>query len=307
MALKIIFMGTPKFSVPILDSIHQSNHKIIEVYTQPPTKKNRGQKVHLSPVHTFSKKNNIPVRHPNQIDTNEELEHIDKLKADLVIVAAYGKILPRSLLNLKNLKFINIHASLLPKWRGSAPIHRAIMNSDPETGISIMKIVPKLDSGPVMMSSKIKIQKDTNYEILSDQLSKMGSELIIKSLKLLENNEEKFIEQNEKESTYAKKISKEESQINWNETASQIIAKINALHQNPGCWFNLDGLRIKVTKAIEVSGNGTPGEIIDENLVIACGKKAIKILELTRQGKQNMSASNFLKGKNIPIGTNLDK
>ena len=170
-------MGTPEFSVPILDSIYQSNHKIIEVYTQPPTKKNRGQKVHLSPVHTFAKKNNIPVRHPNQINTNDELEHIDKLKADVVIVVAYGKILPRSLLNLKKLKFINIHASLLPKWRGSAPIHRAIMNSDQETGISIMKIVPKLDSGPVMMSSKIKIQKDTNYEKLSNQLSKMGSEL----------------------------------------------------------------------------------------------------------------------------------
>ncbi len=307
MALKIIFMGTPEFSVPILESLHQSNHKIIEVYTQPPTKKNRGQKVHFSPVHIFSKQNNIPVRHPIHINTNEELEHIEKLKADVVIVVAYGKILPRSLLNLKNLKFINIHASLLPKWRGSAPIHRAIMNSDRETGISIMKIIPKLDAGPVMMSSKIKIQKDANYEKLSKQLSKMGSELIITSLKLLENKKEKFIEQNEKDATYAKKVSKDESQINWNETAGQIIAKINALHQNPGCWFYLDGLRIKITRAIEVNGNGAPGEIIDENFVIACGKKAIKILELTRQGKQNMSASNFLKGNKIPIGTNLNK
>ncbi len=307
MALKIIFMGTPEFSVPILESLHQSNHKIIEVYTQPPTKKNRGQKVHFSPVHIFSKQNNIPVRHPIHINTNEELEHIEKLKADIVIVVAYGKILPRSLLNLKNLKFINIHASLLPKWRGSAPIHRAIMNSDRETGISIMKIIPKLDAGPVMMSSKIKIQKDANYEKLSKQLSKMGSELIITSLKLLENKKEKFIEQNEKDATYAKKVSKDESQINWNETAGQIIAKINALHQNPGCWFYLDGLRIKITRAIEVNGNGAPGEIIDENFVIACGKKAIKILELTRQGKQNMSASNFLKGNKIPIGTNLNK
>jgi len=306
MALKIIFMGTPEFSVPILESLHQSNHKIIEVYTQPPTKKNRGQKVHFSPVHIFSKENNIPVRHPIHINTNEELEHIEKLKADVVIVVAYGKILPRSLLNLKNLKFINIHASLLPKWRGSAPIHRAIMNSDRETGISIMKIIPKLDAGPVMMSSKIKIQKDANYEKLSKQLSKMGSELIITSLKLLENKKEKFIEQNEKDATYAKKVSKDESQINWNETAGQIIAKINALHQNPGCWFYLDGLRIKITRAIEVNGNGAPGEIIDENFVIACGKKAIKILELTRQGKQNMSASNFLKGNKIPIGTNLN-
>ena len=300
-------MGTPEFSVPILESLHQSNHKIIEVYTQPPTKKNRGQKVHFSPVHIFSKENKIPVRHPIHINTNEELEHIEKLKADVVIVVAYGKILPRSLLNLKNLKFINIHASLLPKWRGSAPIHRAIMNSDRETGISIMKIIPKLDAGPVMMSSKIKIQKDANYEKLSKQLSKMGSELIITSLKLLENKKEKFIEQNEKDATYAKKVSKDESQINWNETAGQIIAKINALHQNPGCWFYLDGLRIKITRAIEVNGNGAPGEIIDENFVIACGKKAIKILELTRQGKQNMSASNFLKGNKIPIGTNLNK
>ena len=307
MALNLIFMGTPDFAVPILQSIKFSEHKILCVYTQTPKKKNRGQKKGLTPIHEFSKQNNLNVRHPEKLDTEEEIEFFKKEKPDVVVVVAYGKILPKRLLNIKNIQFINVHASLLPKWRGAAPIQRAIMNLDKETGISIMKIIPKLDAGPVMMSSKIKIQKDANYEKLSKQLSKMGSELIITSLKLLENKKEKFIEQNEKDATYAKKVSKDESQINWNETAGQIIAKINALHQNPGCWFYLDGLRIKITRAIEVNGNGAPGEIIDENFVIACGKKAIKILELTRQGKQNMSASNFLKGNKIPIGTNLNK
>ncbi len=302
MALKIIFMGTSEFSVPILKSLYYSEHNILEVYTQAPRKKNRGQKIEISPIHKFSLKNKITVRYPDKINAKEEVEHIKQVKPDIVIVVAYGKILPKKLLNIKDLKFINIHASLLPKWRGAAPIHRAIMNLDKETGISIMQIEAGLDTGPIMMSAKIKILKNTNYKNLSNQLSKMGSELILKSLKLIENKEEKFIKQNNQDATYAKKIEKTEAKINWNETGEKIIAKINALHQNPGCWFELDGSRIKITKAVEINKRGSPGQILENNLTIACGEKAIQILELTKEGKQNMSASEFLLGHKVQLG-----
>ena len=163
-------MGTPNFAVPILKSLHKSNHKILEVYTQPPKKKNRGQKISLSPIHNFSNEEKIPVRLPLELDTQEEFEYIKKLNPDVVIVVAYGKILPPDFIDIENTLFINVHASLLPKWRGAAPIQRAIMNRDNETGISIMRIVPKLDAGPVLLKSEIRIAKETNYEQLSNQI-----------------------------------------------------------------------------------------------------------------------------------------
>ena len=175
MPLKILFMGTPNFAVPILEAIHHSNHTVLEVYTQPPNRKNRGQKISFSQVHEYSNKMNIPIRYPALLDIQEELEHIKKIEPDIVIVVAYGKILPTKLLNLENTMFINVHASLLPKWRGAAPIQRAIMNCDSETGISIMKIEPKLDTGPILMKSKIKITKEINHEELSVKMSKLGA------------------------------------------------------------------------------------------------------------------------------------
>ena len=198
MALKIIFMGTPEFSVPIFKSIYETNNKILEVYTQPPKKKNRGQKIINSPIHEHSKKLSISVRNPIVFD-DEEINHIENLKPDLVIVVAYGKILPKKLLNLKDILFINVHASLLPKWRGAAPIQRAIMNMDQETGVSIMKIVPELDAGPVLIQSKIKITKETNHKELSGKMSELGAKLILDTLKIIENKKVNFIEQNELE------------------------------------------------------------------------------------------------------------
>ena len=182
MSFKIIFMGTPEFAVPILKTIFESKNKILEVYTQPPNKKNRGQKIHKSPIHLLSEKLDIPVRHPISLKEKNELEHIKELKPDIVIVVAYGQIIPTNLLNLENILFLNIHASLLPKWRGAAPIQRSILNLDQESGVSIMKIVPKLDSGPVLIQSKIKISQETTYEKLSNQMSKIGSRLILEAL-----------------------------------------------------------------------------------------------------------------------------
>jgi methionyl-tRNA formyltransferase len=305
MSFKIIFMGTPLFAVPVLECLNNSTHKILEVYTQPPKKKNRGQKISFSPVHKYSNKNNLPIRNPLTLKSEEEYEHIKKINPDIVVVVAYGKILPKKILDLKNIIFINIHGSLLPKWRGAAPIQRAIMNCDKETGISIMKIVPKLDAGPIMMKEKIKISKETNYEQLSNQMSKLGAQLILKSLELIKNDEAKFIEQNDKDATYAKKIDKLESKIDWKLEAKNVVAKINAFYPNPGSWFDLKGSRIKAIKAVEINMKGNPGEVINNNFTIACSQNSVQILELQKEGKNKISAIEFLKGNKLEVGSNI--
>lgn len=305
MSLKVLFMGTPQFAVPILKSIYDSNHTVLSVYTQPPKKKDRGQNKNITPVHEVSNKINLEVRHPEFLDENE-IQYIKNLKPDIVVVVAYGKILPTKLLNLKEIKFINVHASLLPKLRGAAPIQRAIMNLEKETGISIMKIEPKLDTGPILMKSKVKISQETNYTDLSDKLSQLGSELIINSLELIYKKKDEYLPQEENKATYAKKITKEESKIYWNIKAKNLIAKINALNPNPGCWFELQGSRVKVTRAIEVKLSGKPGFILDNKLTVGCSENAIQILELKKEGKKLLKANDFLKGNKLEIGHNLN-
>ncbi len=305
MALKIIFMGTPDFAVPILQSIKESNHQILEVYTQPPQKKNRGQKESFTSVYNFSIINNISIRHPEKLDTVEEINFFKKAKPDVVVVVAYGKIIPKNILDIQNIKFINVHASLLPKWRGAAPIQRSIMNLDNETGISIMKIIPKLDAGPVMMKSKVEINEDTNYENLSNKLSLLGAKMIIETLDLIEKKKAIFKKQNENEASYAHKIEKKETKIIWNKKAKEIIGKINGLYPNPGCWFLYKGLRLKINKAKEVSLKGPPGEILNEKFTIACSENAIEILEIQKEGKKSMSISEYLRGNIIQIGQNV--
>ena len=296
-------MGTPNFSVPILKAINDSNHKIIEVYSQPPNKKSRGLKVQNSAVHDYAEQLNISVRCPVKLDEETEINHLKKLKPDLIVVVAYGKILPEKLLNIKNLIFLNVHASLLPRWRGAAPIQRAIMKGDKETGISIMKIVPKLDAGPILIQSKLSISKEINYEQLSEKMSDLGAKLIIDALELIKNNKANFTPQDESKVIYAKKIEKIESKIDWNESAEEILAKIRAFNPNPGTWFELNKARIKITKAIAVEKTGKVGAIIDTNkMIIACKKNAVQILELKKEGKKLMPVNEFLKGNKIKIG-----
>ena len=303
MSLKVVFMGTPSFSVPILKAIINSNHKILEVYSQPPNKKNRGLRVQNSAVHDYADKLNIPVRCPVKLDDESEINHLKKLKPDLVVVVAYGKILPEKLLNIENLSFLNVHASLLPRWRGAAPIQRAIMMGDKETGISIMKIVPKLDAGPILIQSKLSINNKINYEEMSEKMSDLGAKLIIDALELIKNNKANFTPQDETKVVYAKKIAKIESKINWNESAEEILAKIRAFYPNPGTWFELNGKRIKITKAITVEKTDKVGAIIDPNkMIIACKKNALQILELKKEGKKLMQVNEFLKGNKIKIG-----
>ena len=304
--MKIIFMGTPKFAVPILKSIYKSGHKILEVYTQPATKSGRGQKINYSDIFKCAEQLNLKIRSPDTLDADEEINHIKKLKPDLVVVAAYGKILPTRLLNIDKLIFINAHASLLPKWRGAAPIQRAIINMDSETGVSIMKIIPKLDAGPVMLQGKIKISQEMSFEDLSKKMSEIAANLILESIKLIENNNVIFTEQKDFEATYAKKIQKNESRVNWNESAKKIIAKVNAFHPNPGCWFELSETRIKIVKAIEVEKSGKVGTIVDNKMTIACSKNAVKILEIKKEGKKQMSVDDYLKGNKIRVGQKVN-
>ena len=304
MSLKIIFMGTPEFAVPILDSIKNSKHKILTVYTNPPKKSNRGQKINLSPIHIYANEAKIKVRNPKILNT-DEARYIESLKADLAVVVAYGKILPTEILKLDNLLFLNIHASLLPRWRGAAPIQRAIMNMDKETGISIMKITHKLDAGPVMLKGKIIIEKNDNFSSLSKKLSILASKLIISSLNIVEKKTVNFIDQDETMVTYAKKINKEELKINWKDSARALVAKINGLSTSPGVWFKHNNVRIKIIKALENEKSGSNGEILDENLTVACGKNSIKILTVQKEGKNIMDTKEFLKGYKILKGEKL--
>ena len=297
-------MGTPEFSIPSLEYLIKSKHKVVCVYTQPSKKKSRGQKFKKTPVHIFSEKNGIKVRTSKLTDKNELIKFKD-LKPDLVIVVAYGQIIPNSFLQISNLSFLNVHASLLPKWRGAAPIERAILNGDKETGVSIMKIKNELDAGPYVMQTRIKINTETNSGELKEKLSILGAKTLIQSIDLILSNKGNFTDQNDKEVSYAKKIKKEETKINWQEDAEKIILKINAFSPKPGAWFYFNKLRIKIHKAKIVNLSGKPGTLLDDELTVATKKNAIKILKLQKEGKNIVDAADFLKGNKVNKNTIL--
>tara|TARA_X000000368_G_scaffold414710_1_gene405055 strand:+ start:734 stop:1651 length:918 start_codon:yes stop_codon:yes gene_type:complete len=301
MQKKIVFMGTPEFSVQTLEVLFKSNYKVECVYTQPPKKSFRGQKVKASPIEIIAKKFNLNIRNPIKLD-NKDYKYLKSIKPFIVIVVAYGQIIPKNFLELSEMGFLNIHASLLPKWRGAAPIQRSIMNQDEETGISFMKIEEGLDEGPYLKQIKIKIDNQTTSKVLSEKLSKIGAENILECLSLIENGEAKFIKQNASKATYAKKINKKESKINWEDSAKNILSKINGLNPSPGAWFEYGGLRYKVWKAVISDQSGKAGEIIDEKLTIACKEKSLRIIEIQKEGKNKMLTKDFLLGIKISLG-----
>jgi methionyl-tRNA formyltransferase len=298
MPLKIIFMGTPEFSVPTLKALIDQNYEVLMIYTQPPKKSKRGQKVNISPIQIFSEKKNIPFRSSEILDNNE-YKFIKNLSADLGVVVAYGKLIPKNILETTKLGFLNIHASLLPKWRGAAPIQRSIMNGDKKTGIIIMKIQEKLDSGPIMASHELELNSNSTYGEVEKKLSDVGANLLIECLQTIEKGNSKFIEQVHSEATYAKKISKKEAKIDWNLSADKIVAHIHGLNPNPGAWFEFQKERIKVWKAKKLLLNGRPSTVLDENLTVACQSNSIQILEIQREGKKKQSTKDFLLGKKI--------
>ena len=308
MLKKIVFMGTPFFAVPILKSLYQNGYSVSVVYTQPPQKSQRGQKINKSPIQGISETLKIEYRTPSSLKNNkEEYNYLKELDADIAIIVAYGQIIPKEYLSLVKKGFINIHASLLPKWRGAAPIQRSIMNLEKETGVSIMKIGEKLDTGPVCNSYKLNIETDDNSETIAEKLSALASEKILDNIdKILEDKIE-FKEQNHNEATYAAKIEKTEGQINWRETAESIIGKINGLYPSPGAFFIYNGERYKILKASLALSSGNVGEVLDNYLEIGCGnKKSIKILEIQRQGKRPQNIGEFMLGSQIEKGSNLN-
>ena len=307
MLKKIVFMGTPIFAVPVLKSLYQNGYQVSVVYTQPPQKSQRGQKINKSLIQSLSETLNIKFRTPLSLKNNrEEYEYLKKLDADLGIVVAYGQIIPNEILNLTKKGFINIHASLLPKWRGAAPIQRSIINLDKQTGITIMKINNKLDSGPIFNSYKIDISNNENAEIISNKLSLLGAEKILDNIDNILDDEIEFKEQNHADATYANKIEKSEGKIDWNNKAENIIGKINGLYPSPGAWFIYKGERFKILKAEISEGKGKPGIILDEYFKVACNNKSIKILEIQRQGKRPQKINEFMLGSQIKEGSNLN-
>ena len=297
-------MGTPMFAVPILKSLYQNGYPISDVYTQPPQKSQRGQKINKSPIQGISETLNLEFRTPKYLkDNNDEYEYFRSINADLVIVVAYGQIIPREFLKLTKKGFINIHASLLPKWRGAAPIQRSIMNLDRETGISIMKIAEQLDTGPVCNTYKIDLDNNLNSSDVADKLSLIAAEKILENIDNILGDKTKFIEQDHSKATYASKIQKGEGEINWNDSAQKIIGKINGLYPVPGTFFIHKGERYKILKGEIGNGIGNPGEIVSDYLEVACGNnQSIKIKEIQRQGKKPQNIGEFKLGSQIKKG-----
>ncbi|MDB3888429.1 methionyl-tRNA formyltransferase [Candidatus Pelagibacter sp.] len=307
MAKKIVFMGTPMFAVPILNSLYQNGYPISDVYTQPPQKSQRGQRINKSPIQGIAETLNLKFRTPKFLkNNNEEYEYFKKIEADLAIVVAYGQIIPKDFLNLTKKGFINIHASILPKWRGAAPIQRSIMNLDKETGVSFMKIAEQLDTGPVSNMYKINLEKNLNASDVAEKLSSIVAEKILDNIDDVLEDKAKFVEQDHLNATYASKIEKMEGKIDWNNNAKKIIGKINGLYPVPGAFFIFNGERYKILKAEIGNAAGNPGEVISDYLEVVCGdNQSIKVNEIQRQGKKPQNIGEFMLGSQIKKGSTI--
>jgi len=305
MLKKIVFMGTSFFSVPILKSLYQNGYPISVVYTQPPKKSNRGMSVSPTPIQSLSETLNLKIRTPSSLKNNkEEYEYLKKLNADIAIVVAYGQIIPKEILSLTKKNFINIHASLLPKWRGAAPIQRSIMNLDKQTGISIMKLEEKLDTGPICNSYPLNILENENSENLSERLSLLAAEKILDNIDAILEDKAVFKSQDDTKATYANKILKSEARINWSESARNIAGKVNGLF--PNSFFFYQNQRYKILKVELSSKIGESGDVLSDNLEIACKEGAIKVLEIQKEGKRPQKINEFMYGSQIKKGSNLN-
>ena len=302
--MKLVFMGTPNFSVPALKALAQSNHQICAVYSQPPRPAGRGKKLRLSDVHKEALDLGLTIHNPTNFKSDKDRTIFRKLKADIAIVVAYGLILPNQILSAPKFGCLNIHASLLPRWRGAAPIQRAIMEGDDETGVCIMKMEEGLDTGPILSSRKIQIKENDNAKILSERLSLVGSKLIVEVLDAL--SEFKAYSQSAAGVTYARKIEKSETKIDWSLPAKTINRKIRALSPFPGAWTEINGERIKLLASKVINKENEPGMVLDKGFSIACGQKAVEITEAQRPGKSAQKSDVFLRGFRLQEGSKLD-
>ncbi|WP_299750090.1 methionyl-tRNA formyltransferase [uncultured Tateyamaria sp.] len=301
--MRVIFMGTPDFSVSALDALHAAGHEIACVYTQPPRPAGRGKKDRPSPVQARAEALGLEVRHPVSLRDAEAQADFAALNADIAVVVAYGLILPQPVLDAPTHGCLNIHASLLPRWRGAAPIHRAIMAGDAETGVCIMQMEAGLDTGPVLTREATAIGATETTAELHDRLADLGAALIVKTLEQLPALTAE--PQPEHGVTYAAKIEKAEAAIDWTQDAVEVDRKIRGLSPFPGAWFEHDGMRIKVLGSELAEGSGLAGTILDDGLTIACGQGAVRLTRLQRAGKGAQDAEMFLRGMPLPKGTQL--
>lgn len=298
-ALRIVFMGTPDFAVPALKALHDAGHEIVAVYSQPPRPKGRGQQVQKSPVHLYAEEQGIPIFNPKSLKNAEAQDEFKKLNADVAVVAAYGLILPKAVLDAPKYGCINIHASLLPRWRGASPIQHAIWSGDPETGITLMQMDEGLDTGAVISMERIAITDKTTSSSLHDELSALGGNMIVKAMDELANNGAlKSVPQND-ESTYAPMLKKENGKINWSLSAAMIDRQIRALNPWPGTWAEFEGKRIRILAAEISPAKGNPGEILDRHGNIGHG---LKILKIQPEGKNAMDFSAAVNGGYLKVG-----
>ncbi|AXT35400.1 methionyl-tRNA formyltransferase [Phaeobacter sp. LSS9] len=301
--MRIVFMGTPDFSVPVLNALVEAGHEIAAVYCQPPRPAGRGKKDRPTPVHARAEALGLEVLHPVSLKDAQQQVEFAELNADVAVVVAYGLILPQAVLDAPRQGCLNIHASLLPRWRGAAPIHRAIMAGDAQTGVCIMQMEAGLDTGPVLMREATDIGAEETTAELHDRLSEMGANLIVRALTQLPGLTPEV--QPDDGVTYAHKIDKAEARVDWTRPASEVDQQIRGLSPFPGAWCEIDGQRVKLLASRVVDGAGAAGKVLDDALRVACGEGAIELLKLQRAGKGAQAREIFLRGFPVTAGTQL--
>ena len=309
MSLRTIFMGTPDFAVPTLSALLGHGHEIVACYSRAPAPAGRGMALRLSPVHQAAERFGIPVLTPSTLRTPEALDEFRSHQADVAIVVAYGMLLPKGILDVPPLGCLNLHASLLPRWRGAAPIQRAIMAGDPETGVAVMKMAEGLDTGPVGMVERLVIAPELNAGEAHEILARLGADLMVRALAALGRGGLSFREQSTEGVTYARKISNDECKIDWSASAQTIHDHIRGLAPFPGAYTMIDlgkgPERVKILRATRAEGAGAPGQILDDALTIACGNGALRLLDLQRAGAKALPVDLFLRGVSLPAGQRI--
>ncbi len=302
MSLRLAFMGSPHFALPTLEALIAAGHDIACIYSQPARPAGRGKQDRPTPVGAFAAQHGIALRTPKSLKNAEAQEAFAALNLDAAIVVAYGLILPQAILDAPRLGAFNLHASLLPRWRGAAPIQRAIMAGDTVTGVQVMRMEAGLDTGPVLASAETEIAFDDTASSLHDRLAQLGAPLLVDALAQLERGEAKETPQSNEGVTYAHKITPADARIDWSQPARLVDCQIRGLSPAPGAWFELDGVRMKALHSRLGRGDGAPGEILDDELLIACGQGAVRLLSVQREGRAALPAADFLRGQPVPAG-----
>jgi methionyl-tRNA formyltransferase len=306
MSLRLIFMGTPDFAVPTLLALVAAGHDMAAVYTRAPKPAGRGMDMQVTPIEHEARKLALPVLTPKTLRDDEAQAEFRAHNADAAVVVAYGLILPKAVLDAPRLGCFNVHASLLPRWRGAAPINRAVMAGDKESGVTIMRMDEGLDTGAMAMREPLPILPDMTAGELHDALAQQGARLMPVTLAAAERGVLSLTPQPEPGVTYAEKISKSETRIDWSKPAAEVHNHCRGLSSFPGAWFELDGVRVKALRTTMAKGSGAPGAVLDDRLSIACGDGAIRLVQIQRAGKQPMSADEFLRGTPVEPGTVLN-